>query len=48
MSKRGACKVELRIFLRWNFKINLKNKALPLVMGRNFILRKLYVEIDQE
>ena len=48
MNKTVACKVEVGVFIRSNFKINIKNKAVPLFMRMNFILRKIFVEGDQE
>ena len=43
---QNVYKVELLIFMKWNFKINFEHKSLPLDMGRN-ILGKIYVEADQ-
>ena len=34
--------------MKWNFKINLERKPLPLVVGSNILLRMIYVEINQE
>ena len=33
----------VRIFMKWNFTINLKHRLLLLVMGRDIVLRKIYV-----
>ena len=33
----------VRIFMKWNFRINLKHRLLLLVMGRDIVLRKIYV-----
>ena len=45
-SIKGAYKGKLRIFMKWNLKINIELKPLQLIMGSNNILRKIDVEVD--
>ena len=37
---------ELLVFMKSNFKINIKHKLLPLVMGSNIFEKKIYLEAD--
>ena len=37
---------ELLVFMKSNFKLNIKHKLLPLVMGSNIFLKKIYLDAD--
>ena len=45
VTKTYTYKLGVLIFMKWNFKINLEYKPLPLATGSNFILRKIYEPI---
>ena len=46
VDNEGACRVELLVSTKGNFKINLKRKPVSLVMESN-ILRKISVEVGK-
>ena len=35
-------------FMKWNLKINMKHKPVPLVTGSNIVLKMIYAEVKQE
>ena len=40
--------MELLLLMKWSFKINLEHKSQLPLMESNIVVRKIYVEVDQE